>query len=104
MSNYIKRSTLEYPVHEGDIRLEYPDIAEHLTGAEFPCPDTFSKVVEVEPPEVNPAVEVFYELTPVLQADGKYYKSWAIRELTEEEKDTVAFFANSRRKIGVERV
>jgi hypothetical protein len=104
MSNYIKLSTLEYPAHEGDIRLEYPDIAEHLTGDAFPFPDTFSRVFDTPPPTIDPAIELFYELAPVLQADGKYYQSWAIRELTNEEKDLHAFFANSRKKIGVERI
>ena len=44
MSFYIKLSTLEYPRHEGDIRLEHPEIPDGLTGDEFPCPDTYAKV------------------------------------------------------------
>jgi len=42
---YIKLSTLEFPRHEGDIRLEHPEIPENLTGDSFPCPNTYAKVI-----------------------------------------------------------
>lgn len=47
---YIKLATLEYPLHEGNIRLEHPEILESQTGDTFPCPPTYAKVEQTEPP------------------------------------------------------
>jgi len=50
---FIKLSTMQYPLFEGDIRLEHPEITECQTGDTFPCPEGFIKVVEVEPPTID---------------------------------------------------
>jgi hypothetical protein len=62
---YIKIATLEYPRHEGDIRLEHPEILESQTGATFPCPPTYAKVVETFPPTA-PSGFKLAQGTPVL--------------------------------------
>lgn len=78
MSAYIKLSTGEYPRHQGDIRLEYPDM-----GEEFVCPDTYELVPEVQPPETN-SNQVSEELKPEL-IDGVWRKRFVVRDLTEQE-------------------
>jgi len=84
MTTYIKLSTLEYPRHEGDIRLEYPEITDDQTEPNFPCPDTYAKVEYVDPPEIDPTKQFCYELAP-LQIDGLWKRQWAVRDLTNEE-------------------
>lgn len=85
MSSYIKLSTLEYPLYEGDIRLEHTDITEDQTGENFPCPPTYAKVQYVEPYKVNEETHVCYETAPESR-DGKWYMTWGIRELRIDEK------------------
>jgi hypothetical protein len=84
MSAYIKLSTLEYPRHEGDIRLDYPEITEDQTGDNFPCPDTYALVKEINPPEFNSATQVCYETTP-LQIENVWTQQWVVRNMTDEE-------------------
>jgi hypothetical protein len=91
MSSYIKLSTLEYPRHEGDIRLEYPEITEDQTGDSFPCPDTYALVKETTAPEFNFATQVCYETAPV-QIDSVWTQQWAVRSMTDEELQRIADF------------
>lgn len=84
MSAYIKLSTLEYPRHEGDIRLEHPEILESQTGDTFPCPDTYALVVTTERPTINPETQLAYEMQPT-QVNGIWTMVWAVRDLTSEE-------------------
>jgi hypothetical protein len=44
MIAYIRLSNLEHPLHEGDIRLEHPEITEDQTGDTFPCPPTYAMI------------------------------------------------------------
>jgi hypothetical protein len=85
MSAYIKLSTLEYPRHEGDIRLEHPEILESQTGDTFPCPPTYAKVARVDVPDYDSAQQVLYELPPV-QTEAGWVQVWAFRDLTEAER------------------
>lgn len=87
--NYIKLSTLEYPRHEGDIRLEYPEITEDQTGDTFPCPDTYEKVEWVDPPEYNVKTQLIYEIAPA-QVNGVWTMQWDVRDLTEQELAGIA--------------
>lgn len=102
MSTYIKLLTLEYPRHEGDIRLEYPNIPEELTGDEFPCPDTYAKVLWVEPPSINTAAQVAYTIAPTC-VDGFWKTTWMVRDMTEEEKAASQIHRNVL-TVGVERI
>jgi hypothetical protein len=85
MTCYIKLSTLEYPRYEGDIRLEYEGIPEHLTGDDFPCPDTYARVYG-EIPEVDTDV-----LKVTVQApkcvNGVWKLMYTIVPLTQDELD-----------------
>jgi hypothetical protein len=86
MSSFIKLSTLEFPFHEGDIRLEYPEIDESLTGDTFPVPHSYAKVIVNDSPIPNGPYSVVYPLPPQ-QFDGVWYVNWSIRNMTDEEKD-----------------
>ena len=66
MSAYIKLSTLEYPRHEGDIRVDHPEI-----GAEFVCPFTYAPVEWVDAPQYDLATQRVSEGAPEL-VDGKW--------------------------------
>lgn len=89
MTAYIRLSTLEYPRHEGDIRLENPEILETQTGATFPCPDTYVLVTPIDTPEYNRETQTFEELSPT-QIDGVWTQQFLVRDMTAEELDTRA--------------
>jgi len=79
MSAYIKLLTLEYPRHQGDIRLEHSDI-----GEEFVCPETYAHVEYVEMPDHNNETQTAYQLPPV-NTNNVWSMVWAVRDLTAEE-------------------
>ena len=81
MSYCIKLSTLEYPRHQGDIRLEHSEI-----GDEFVCPNTYAEVLDTEMPDYNIETQTFYEDPPSL-IDGKWYKNYVIKNYTQQELD-----------------
>jgi hypothetical protein len=81
---YIKKSTGQFPLHEGDIRLEYPDISEDLTDATFPCPDTYIEVLYVDLPEFDKTKQVIDSVNPV-ETNGIWKIQWNIRDMTAEE-------------------
>jgi len=84
MSTYIKLSTLEYPRHEGDIRIEHPDIREDQTWPNFPCPDTYALVIPVQTPECNHDTQVIEEIAPI-QIEGVWTQQFWVRDMTAEE-------------------
>ena len=84
MSTYIKLSTLEYPRHEGDIRLEHPEITEDQTWPNFPCPPTYALVQDVPIPENQDPDKTVQEVMPI-QIDGVWTRQFIVRDLTEEE-------------------
>ena len=83
MCYYIKLSTLDYPRHQGDIRLEHLEI-----GDEFICPATYAKVLETSIPEYDENTQFLYENPPSL-IDGKWYKNYVVRNYTQEELDCI---------------
>ena len=94
MSLYIKLETLEYPRHEGDIRLEHPEITEDQTGETFPCPPTYAKVEFSPFPDHDPATHKFVELLPE-NVDGVWSQKFQVVPLTEQEiADREAFLAS----------
>jgi hypothetical protein len=82
MSAYIKLSTLEYPRHEGDIRIEYPEILETQTGPTFPCPSTYALVEPSDPPAFDEATQFLAENAPVL-TNGVWRQQWRVQNFTE---------------------
>ena len=89
MSTYIKLSTLEYPRHEGDIRIEHPEIQESQTGDTFPCPSTYALVVPTTAPAFDEATQIAQPQSPV-QVDGVWTQQWSVRSLTTQELDARA--------------
>ena len=85
MSSFIKISTLEYPRHEGDIRLEYPHILETQTGDTFPCPEDYAKIIETDKPPYSRLEQKCVESFPQ-NIDGVWKQVWQVVNLTEEEK------------------
>jgi len=83
MSRYIKLASGAYPRHQGDIRLQYPDM-----GAEFVLPKTYAYVEWVDPPAYDEATQRAEETRPEL-VDGKWYMRWTVRDLTQEELDEI---------------
>jgi hypothetical protein len=71
---------MEYPRHEGDIRIEYP------SKGEFICPQTYAFVNETEQPPFNMQTETILETTPI-NKNGNWYKNWLVRPYTQEEID-----------------
>lgn len=84
MTSYIKLSTSEYPRHEGDIRLEYPEILESQTGETFPCPPTYALVNHVNPPAHDVVKQRVKEGFPEKKL-GKWYKTWIIYDTPPDE-------------------
>lgn len=81
MSIYIKLSTNEYPRHQGDVRLEYPDM-----GETFVLPETYASVQSTEPPEYDFDTQRVEETPPIL-IDGVWTMQWRVREATQQEID-----------------
>lgn len=104
MSAYVKIATGEYPRHEGDIRLEHPEILESQTGDTFPCPPTYALVEYVDPPVFDYATHRVQLGTPEL-VNGVWKMTWVIRPATQEEidyKDPVIFARPSLDQPGAE--
>jgi len=79
MTIYIKLSTGEYPRHQGDVRLEYPDM-----GDVFVLPETYAHVQSTEPPDHNRITQRAVE-TPPIEIDGQWVMQWLVRDATQEE-------------------
>jgi hypothetical protein len=70
---------MEYPMHEGDIRLLHPEI-----GDEFVCPEEFALLHNSPFPEFDPEVKKFENGTPE-NIDGVWYRTWVLKDMTAEE-------------------
>lgn len=77
MSNYINLRTGMFPVHQGDIRLEYPEM-----GVEFVCPEEYALIEEVLPPAYDEMTE-FLAMT-VENINNKWGMVWSIKPLPED--------------------
>jgi hypothetical protein len=85
MIAYIKLSTLEYPRHEGDIRLEHPEIPESQTSPNFPCPPTYAPVKPTDPPAFDPTRQRAELVTPEQLPDGTWEARWRVAAIPESE-------------------
>jgi len=72
MSTYIKRSTLEYPRHIGDIDLDANGMSD------------YALVPWVNPPVYNPLTQRCYEIAPI-EVDNTWVMQWQVRDATVEE-------------------
>jgi hypothetical protein len=84
MTIYIKLATGEYPRHQGDVRLECPDM-----GDEFVLPETYAQVQSTEPPEYDFVTQRAEETPPVL-VNGVWVMQWRVRDATQQELDYAA--------------
>jgi hypothetical protein len=79
--SYLKLSTMQYPLYEGDIRLEYPEITEDQTGATFPLPDDYVLVEQTTPPSFDRATQYVKQLAPI-QVNGVWQSEWEVKDYT----------------------
>lgn len=80
---YLKLSTMQFPLYEGDIRLEHPEITEDQTGDTFPIPDGFVSVALDPIPEYDQKSQSIFFNAPE-QNNGNWTVSWRIEDLPEE--------------------
>lgn len=81
MTYFINIETLEYPLHDDDIRLRYPRM-----GKDFVLPEGYAQVEEVSPPVCTSPQEYYYPLAPVFESGG-WKQQWAIGVMSQEEYD-----------------
>lgn len=86
--NYLKLSTGEYALHEGDIRLEHPEIPEELSGDNFPVPSDYVLVNITDKPEVGH--NQYLAEDPPVEVDGQWYNVWVVKDYTQEQLDAIA--------------
>ena len=85
---YIRQTDLAYPRYEGDIRRDFPDIPEGLTGDDFPCPETYAPVTWVDPPPILSPLQ-YVEQSPPQMVNGKWRMVWVANTRTQEEQDAI---------------
>lgn len=88
MKAYIKLETGAYPLFEGDIRLEHPEITEDQTYPNFPCPPTYAMVEPLPLPEYDPETQTLVSGVPEI-VDGKWVVQFTVRALTQEDFDNI---------------
>jgi hypothetical protein len=92
---YINTETLEYPVHEGDIRLVHPEIDASLTGETFIAPFPFAPVIWTESPSFDPMNQIAEQTFPA-STNGVWVAQWIVRSLTPQEKEVIDRLAAER--------
>ena len=86
--NYLKLDTMEYPLHEGDIRLLHPEILESQTGSNFPLPLGYVEVKYVPPP-LQTATHIADSAVPVFKGK-EWVLSWNLRFITDEDRRDIS--------------
>jgi hypothetical protein len=83
---YIDLDTGAFPLYQGDIRWQNPEIPELLTGDAFPCPPRYARVVfDPQPPYDADTEQTTWALPPVFDG-AQWHVSYMVVPLTEEEK------------------
>lgn len=78
MSAYINTMTGQYPLYQGDIRLEHPEI-----GDTFELPGGYAHVTVTQPPVHGPD-SYAVEGAPV-EIEGQWFTTWVVHDLTPEQ-------------------
>lgn len=86
---YIKNNDPSRWYHEGDIRLDYPEIKEEQTGDTFPILDGYEPLYEPATPEFDEKTQTVQEITPV-KIDGKWQRQFTVRDYSPEELKAIA--------------
>lgn len=82
--NFLKLSTMQYPIQEGDIRLEYPEITDDQTGAAFPLPSGYVEVEQTPMPVFNELTQYLTQSAPV-QVGQTWQSVWVVNDMTAEQ-------------------
>ena len=82
MQTYINTQTLQYPITEQDIRLEYINTS---FGNVFKAPDKFKVVFDSPLPNYNPVIETVREIKPTLTLKGNWEKCYEVVPLFSEQ-------------------
>lgn len=82
---FLKLSTMQYPLFEGDVRLEHPEITECQTGDTFPCPEDFVKVKEIEYPQIDTTQNQYVIEELPQQIDGVWTQVLKVSVYTDSE-------------------
>ena len=77
---------MEFPLHEGDIRLKHPEIKDDQTGDAFPCPEDYAIVKEIPLPNFDPTKQKCNLIFPI-EINGIWTMQFSICDLTQEEID-----------------
>lgn len=78
--NYINLSTLEFPLHEGDIRIDHPEI-----GDVFVCPSTHAMVQVNSEPQFDRECQKLQFGVPYSK-NNEWFVDLVVVNLSEEEK------------------
>ena len=78
MSTYILKSTGQYPIHRGDIRLLYPDMGEL-----FVLPEEYAEIEFDDWPEAGLNHKVV--ILPLEINNGRYFQKFEVVPYTEED-------------------
>lgn len=97
MNFYLKLSTMEWPLYEGDIRLEHPNISEELTGESFPCPDGYALVKQDPMPQYDSTLARLNILPPVFEnntwvakwSDPVYFTEDELAQMEQDKRDNL---------------
>jgi len=89
---YIDTNSNTYPLYPGDITLVSPSWS-----LGDPLPSGWFEVEPTDPPIVT-NTQTYYEEAPLL-GDGTYTQVWGVRELTQEELDTIQAPITARQKL-----
>ena len=95
MTNYINTQTLQYPVTEQDIRLEYINTSFSNV---FKAPDKFKVVFDSPLPSYNPVIETSREIKPTLTLKGNWEKCYEVVPLFSEQDQQQALADNLSKK------
>lgn len=87
--NFLKLSTMQYPVHEGNIRLEYPEIREDQTGDTFPLPSGYVEVEQTPKPTYSPKTQYLTQSAPV-KVGQTWQSVWVVNNMTAEQIADIA--------------
>jgi hypothetical protein len=82
---YIRLSNNQYPLFEGDIRLEHLEITENQTGNLFPCPEDFAPVMYAEPPIIDFEQKQYFIEIPPIQIDDIWTMQYQVNTYTDKE-------------------
>lgn len=86
---YINTETNEYAIREETIRDLHPEIPDGLTGANFPAPSKYEKIIEVDPPETDGTLTQYAKHIPPVKINGVWIQQWELVIRTPEQVEAI---------------